>query len=582
MKRTMSGLSFRTDLYNQEAALKTFMHRQQNLRVDSEGECLNQLAEPYVESGFVQIVQKEHRNFDLISPEGEMMRRKLLKTMEAINHLTSKEKFDLDSHGNFYGERSTIKFFSPDRITLDFIRRILLTKRPHSCIIYPKYSGIRLGTMSSANGWSSSRISDERAKWCRLFLWTNWLIQNKTFNFIMLLLICLNSIVLGIIVEITGRDRNLTQVVHSLELFDKFCFVAYTFEFAVRINHNWQNVFLNFWNIGDLVITYCIFPFYITQMITGEMSEEMESFMKTLKVIRVLRTLKIITRFRQMRVIALALTQAMKTMVYLGFLIGILAILYAIAGMIIFEGYTKSDRVDKEYADAYESLPYSFLTLVQLYTLDHWRELLVDTLHEIPKVYASPYIVSWVWLSNFIFENLFVGILATSFQKMSRSYTAHANKQLKDAMDNYPSDTKLKNKVFYHSVGGHSLPFLSQKSLNNLSKKLNIHRRPLFGKTGQKSDTVEDHLENMRYVTSVAFWNKMHMHSYFLMPKVMQTDLTFWRSDVLCHYFSMLESLMENMMERKKIMDLFIDNTNMMMDMDGRDYVIGKSKARKR
>ena len=57
------------------------------------------------------------------------------------------------------------------------------------------------------------------------------------------------------------------------------------------------------------------------------------------------------------------------------------------------------------------TLGHALLTLFQLFTLDHWYDILRDMIKVADSVMVKIYIILWICIGAFIFRNIFAGIM---------------------------------------------------------------------------------------------------------------------------------------------------------------------------
>ena len=67
--------------------------------------------------------------------------------------------------------------------------------------------------------------------------------------------------------------------------------------------------------------------------------------------------------------------------------------------------------VTHKYAIYFRGIGYALITLFQLFTLDHWVDVYQDMKHVGNPIFSIVYIVIWILLGSFIFNNIFVGIM---------------------------------------------------------------------------------------------------------------------------------------------------------------------------
>lgn len=59
----------------------------------------------------------------------------------------------------------------------------------------------------------------------------------------------------------------------------------------------------------------------------------------------------------------------------------------------------------------FSTLGNALVTLFQLFTLDHWYDILRDLIKVADAITAKIYIILWICIGAFIFRNIFAGIM---------------------------------------------------------------------------------------------------------------------------------------------------------------------------
>ncbi|EGV97207.1 Cation channel sperm-associated protein 2 [Cricetulus griseus] len=136
-------------------------------------------------------------------------------------------------------------------------------------------------------------------------------------------------------------------------------------------------------------------------------------WLQLLRISRVLRSLKLFARFRQIKVIILALARALKSMTFLLMLLLIFFYIFAVTGVYFFEDYSRSTIENLEYNMFFSDLLNSLVTVFILFTLDHWYALLQDVwkVPEASRVFSSIYVILWLLLGSIIFRNIIVAMM---------------------------------------------------------------------------------------------------------------------------------------------------------------------------
>ena len=65
---------------------------------------------------------------------------------------------------------------------------------------------------------------------------------------------------------------------------------------------------------------------------------------------------------------------------------------------------------------SFSTLKNAFITLFQLFTLDHWYEILNDMVKAVNPVVAKIYVLLWICIGAFVFRNIFAGIMGRLVQ----------------------------------------------------------------------------------------------------------------------------------------------------------------------
>lgn len=173
------------------------------------------------------------------------------------------------------------------------------------------------------------------------------------------------------------------------------------------------------WNIFDFLVTFLsVIPDVIGLIPSrgnSAVTEDFGSVSAYFRVFRILRALKMVIHFKQMRLIALAITKAFRALLFITILLFIFAYIFAIVGVMFFDKFSHSDRHDLEYKEAFSSMLNALLTLWQIFTLDQWLKIYNDIQKvEVEKTTSwlwSFYIIFWILIGSFIFQNIFAGIM---------------------------------------------------------------------------------------------------------------------------------------------------------------------------
>ncbi|XP_038076596.1 cation channel sperm-associated protein 2-like [Patiria miniata] len=343
--------------------------------------------------------------FEELTPQAEIFRSKLIEDFHLLDSL------------DVQGQSDAPKFYSKDFTDKLQVQKMMLDN-PAGLVKFQVYSSKdEVGKVTKADR-RKNRVRNKNSKNPPLNIWAHFVLESSIFQYFMLFLILSNSIALGIQSEVSGDSNpNLAGLKQALEIFD-YCSL---FLFMVEILLKWMDDFVSFWkngwNIFDFFVTVGSFVPEIIVLTVGDL-KELRVIVKNLRVFRILRSLKMVSRFQQARLIALAITKAFKAMTFIMLLLLLFAYIFAIAGVIFFDSYTRSDREDLQYKDSFSSITRALITLFQLFTLDQWYKVMMDMWKVADRFFTTFYIMLWICIGSFTFRNIFVGIMVNNFQSI--------------------------------------------------------------------------------------------------------------------------------------------------------------------
>jgi Ion transport protein len=89
-------------------------------------------------------------------------------------------------------------------------------------------------------------------------------------------------------------------------------------------------------------------------------------------------------------------------------------IIYALLGMQLYAG--EFNFRDNEVREHFDDFFFSFLSCFQLLTVENWNDILMNCFRtSINPFLTAFYLISWIFVGNFVFLNLFLAILIDGF-----------------------------------------------------------------------------------------------------------------------------------------------------------------------
>lgn len=218
-------------------------------------------------------------------------------------------------------------------------------------------------------------------------------------NFITVLIV-LNAIAAG---AMTYLDDS-SPLEHYLNVFCDVSILIFIVEILIRLfcRKKVSTFFTDEdrgWNIFDLIVTVISSLSFFSGL---------ESFIgaRAIRILRELRLLRVVSGVDNMKRLFRALMNAMPQISWTALFFALLCYIYGIIGVEMFH----------DVSDKFSNLHVTFLTLVQIMTLDDWSAMT----HEVMEVhpYAWIYFVSFVLLAAYILVNLVVGVVVDSLNEV--------------------------------------------------------------------------------------------------------------------------------------------------------------------
>ncbi|XP_071183861.1 cation channel sperm-associated protein 2-like [Salvelinus alpinus] len=382
------------------------------------------------------------------------------------------------------------------------------------------------------------RLENLHANYPPLNMFAHWILESKIFMNIIVILIILNTIVLEIQAEVfDNMDPKLEIVKLVLEMLDWSILVIFFLEILLKWLDNFWNFWKSTWNIFDFAVTMLSVIPEIVKVFKGVDTDHLE-IVALLKKFRILRSLKIISKFRQIRLIVLAIYKTFKAMTFIFLLLLVFAYIFAVVGVILFESYTRSNVEGLVYNMNFKDIYNSFITLFILFTMDHWYALLADTrkVPELDKGICGLYIILWLLIGSFVFRNIFVGIMVNNFQAIRSDLSKEVQQiEIQAKADLFKAEI-IKRRISHSKFAG-------------LSK---------VAEDGEESFSTEDLLKFTRCNIPEKDWESYVEENMKVMQEQEENEKVTWPRDSLFRYFELLEMLQHNLDERKRLQNLAV------------------------
>lgn len=161
-----------------------------------------------------------------------------------------------------------------------------------------------------------------------------------------------------------------------------------------------------------------VFDCFISCMSLLELTIDSKTSISFIKVFRVLRITRLLRSITFMHEIVKIITRAFKLFIYIALLLLLFLFIYTLLGMQIFGGAFPQYSHEIELRENFNSFPNSFITVFQILTSIMWQNVLyLAFISPTNNFVAGLYIISWIFIGNYFFLNLFLAIILDEFTK---------------------------------------------------------------------------------------------------------------------------------------------------------------------
>ena len=192
-------------------------------------------------------------------------------------------------------------------------------------------------------------------------------IETKRFDLFILALICLNSVILGMMTS-AYFENNFGAI---LFLLDKLCLAIFIVEMGLKLYVYGKDFFSSRWNTFDLTIV-AISSFAIASPFI------------IFRAFRLFRILKYINRFSRLKRIVAVFQALLPNFVAFSLVFGVFLYVFAIMAVNLFGDHILN----------FENLSITILTLLQVFTLDGWAQIT----HTVMNFYPH----SWIFFLSYL------------------------------------------------------------------------------------------------------------------------------------------------------------------------------------
>jgi hypothetical protein len=248
------------------------------------------------------------------------------------------------------------------------------------------------------------------------------------FNMTIGVFIFVNMIFIGLEQDLgykfTAEDDKTLTPVQRVEkrltwyiLENVFCFV-FLVEMLMRMQvYKWK-YFYDSWNVLDFcLVMSAVVDTYVLTFIGGSGKVKMLTSLRVVRMLRLVRFVRMLRMFKELWLIVNGLLNSMKTLGWVGLLLGCLLYVFAIfltnqvgQNHEMYLGQNSYDDEEWPYDVYFGTVPRSMLTLFQILTLDSWCDHIArHIIHKQP--YMAVFFVFFLFVTTFGLMNIIVGVI---------------------------------------------------------------------------------------------------------------------------------------------------------------------------
>lgn len=138
------------------------------------------------------------------------------------------------------------------------------------------------------------------------------------------------------------------------------------------------------------------------------------------RTIRILKVARVLRFLSYIKVIQQIISQKSSSFIYICLLLILLIIVYSLIGTHLYND--KLTFRPEYFRQSFDNFYYSFLSVFQLITLENWNDIEMILLNSSVSIQETLfYLLTLIFLGNYVFLNLFLGVLLDGFTKIKHN-----------------------------------------------------------------------------------------------------------------------------------------------------------------
>ncbi|XP_035708740.1 muscle calcium channel subunit alpha-1 isoform X3 [Folsomia candida] len=279
-----------------------------------------------------------------------------------------------------------------------------------------------------------------------------WLVTSQPFEYVIFILILINTITLAM--KFHGQPQGYT---HALDVLNMIFTAVFALEFVLKLAaFRFKNYFGDAWNVFDFIIVLGSFIDIVYSEVNYRVSKQAQWLrpgkpsgkniisINFFRLFRVMRLVKLLSKGEGIRTLLWTFIKSFQALPYVALLIVMLFFIFAVIGMQVFGKIRLNDDTEITRNNNFQTFPQAVLVLFRAATGESWQEIMlacsarpsvlchnaeVDPLTNITSTetcgtdFAVPYFISFYFLCSFLIINLFVAVIMDNFDYLTRDWS---------------------------------------------------------------------------------------------------------------------------------------------------------------
>ncbi|ROI69443.1 Voltage-dependent L-type calcium channel subunit alpha-1D [Anabarilius grahami] len=261
------------------------------------------------------------------------------------------------------------------------------------------------------------------------------IINSSQFEYIMFVLILLNTLTLGVQHYEQSKLFNFVMDILNMIFTTLFTFEMIIKLLALRPYH----YFIDAWNSFDALIVVGSLVDIMIAEFSGKDGENAKVSITFFRLFRVMRLVKLLSKGEGIRTLLWTFIKSLQALPYVGLLIAMIFFIYGVIGMQTFGKIAIDDDTELSRNNNFQTFFMAVLLLFRCATGEQWQQIMLAALpgrrcdpesdiepgeeYSCGSNLAYLYFISFFALCAFLIINLFIAVIMDNFEYLTRDWT---------------------------------------------------------------------------------------------------------------------------------------------------------------